>query len=163
MVRVEANRLLYFTLELLVHPNSPASDWLDGSGQSHPHDGKRVLLEFARRLLHADAPFHATSDSLGACAWWPTRTRNRQCIADFNDALKSARRRATMDDEDVKYFIDNEKKERSADADLLEIIMNLRKQVRDTATHVKTLSNRVNGKGFARLQTQTNACKICSQ
>ncbi|KAK3242925.1 hypothetical protein CYMTET_47397 [Cymbomonas tetramitiformis] len=33
-VRAEANRLLYSTLELLVHPNSPASDWFDGSTAS---------------------------------------------------------------------------------------------------------------------------------
>ncbi|KAK3236646.1 hypothetical protein CYMTET_53234 [Cymbomonas tetramitiformis] len=38
--------------------------------------------------------------------------------------------------------------ERSADADLLEIIMDLREQVKETAQHVKTLSNRVNGKDF---------------
>ncbi|KAK3239102.1 hypothetical protein CYMTET_50940 [Cymbomonas tetramitiformis] len=137
-------------------------------------------------------------------------------IADFNDALKSARRRATMDDEDVKglliaalntvyyqpvvsclllhdqrlatdlltiqrngsasvtpsafgeprlrcrhlrafwlrlagwYFTRGRraKEERSVDADLLEIIVDLRRQVKDTAIHVKTLSDRVNGKGF---------------
>ncbi|KAK3236342.1 hypothetical protein CYMTET_53514 [Cymbomonas tetramitiformis] len=92
-VRVDANRLLYSTLELLVqHLNSPATDWLDNSGQSHPHGGTGVLFEFVRRLLHADAPFQATSDLLGVRVF-PTRTRTQVAIADFNDALTSARRR----------------------------------------------------------------------
>ena len=57
-VRAEANRLLFSTLELLVHPASPASDWLEGSApQAYPQDGKRVLLEFARKLLESDTPF----------------------------------------------------------------------------------------------------------
>ncbi|KAK3236341.1 hypothetical protein CYMTET_53513 [Cymbomonas tetramitiformis] len=48
-----------------------------------------------------------------------------------------------------KYFMDDERDGRSADADLLEIIMDLRKQVNEvTAQHVKALSDRVNGEGF---------------
>ncbi|KAK3268243.1 hypothetical protein CYMTET_23243 [Cymbomonas tetramitiformis] len=96
---------------------------------------------------------------------YASSARKRLFILLLNDALKSARRRATMeDDEDVKglviaaldtvyyqgnpYFMDTEKEKRDADADLLEIIMDLRKQVRDTAIHIKTLSDRVNGKRF---------------
>ncbi|KAK3281439.1 hypothetical protein CYMTET_10774 [Cymbomonas tetramitiformis] len=94
----------------------------------------------------------------------------QQGPAGSNDALKSARRQATMDDEDVKgifiaaldrqralparapcpvcyfmtnarYFMDTDTEERNADADLLEISMDLRKQVKDTAINVKTLSD----------------------
>ncbi|KAK3280544.1 hypothetical protein CYMTET_11615 [Cymbomonas tetramitiformis] len=50
-VRVEANNLLFSTLELLVDPSSPAADWMDSSHASFPGDGKRVLLEFARRMI----------------------------------------------------------------------------------------------------------------
>eukprot|EP00854_Cymbomonas_tetramitiformis_P010870 gene10870-12866_t len=42
-----------------------------------------------------------------------------------------------------RYFMDNEKEERSADANLLEIIMDLRKQAKNTAIHAKTHSDRV--------------------
>ncbi|KAK3269914.1 hypothetical protein CYMTET_21662 [Cymbomonas tetramitiformis] len=64
-VRVEANHLLYSTLELLVDPNySPAADWMDSSSAASPLDGKRVLLEFARRILHCDDPFQGTPDLL---------------------------------------------------------------------------------------------------
>ncbi|KAK3273502.1 hypothetical protein CYMTET_18265 [Cymbomonas tetramitiformis] len=66
---------------------------------AHPHDGKRILFEFARRLLHADAPFQATSDLIGVRVL-PNKDPHG-AFADFNDALTSARRRGTMDDEDV--------------------------------------------------------------
>ncbi|KAK3279258.1 hypothetical protein CYMTET_12851 [Cymbomonas tetramitiformis] len=64
-VRVKANALLLSTLELLIHPTSPPTDWMDSSNSAFPSDGKRVLLEIARRLLHADAPFQGQSDMLG--------------------------------------------------------------------------------------------------
>ncbi|KAK3287089.1 hypothetical protein CYMTET_5381 [Cymbomonas tetramitiformis] len=64
-VRSEANKLLFSTLELIVCPASPAGDWLEASATLHPMDGKRVLLEFARRLLDSGAPFQGTSDLLG--------------------------------------------------------------------------------------------------
>ncbi|KAK3270614.1 hypothetical protein CYMTET_20994 [Cymbomonas tetramitiformis] len=59
-----------------------------------------------------------------------------------------------------RYFMDNEKEERSANADLLEIIMDLRGQVRDTATHAKTLSDRVSGKGFTPRAEKSNLTAI---
>ncbi|KAK3288601.1 hypothetical protein CYMTET_3937 [Cymbomonas tetramitiformis] len=52
-VRVEANSLLFSALELMVDPSSPAADWMDSSHSSFPSDGKRVLLEFARRMIPA--------------------------------------------------------------------------------------------------------------
>ncbi|KAK3247005.1 hypothetical protein CYMTET_43487 [Cymbomonas tetramitiformis] len=99
-VRVEANALLYSTLELLVHPTSPAADWMDGSSSAFPSDGTRVLLEFARRLMHSDAPFQGTSDMLGVRVIANVDTHD--AISDFNAALKAARTRSTLDEEDVK-------------------------------------------------------------
>ncbi|KAK3275995.1 hypothetical protein CYMTET_15907 [Cymbomonas tetramitiformis] len=41
-IRVEANNLLFSTLELLVDPASPAADWMDSqSSSAFPSDGKR--------------------------------------------------------------------------------------------------------------------------
>ncbi|KAK3252657.1 hypothetical protein CYMTET_38059 [Cymbomonas tetramitiformis] len=37
----------------MVDPMSPAADWMDSSHTSFPADGKRVLLEFARRMIPA--------------------------------------------------------------------------------------------------------------
>ncbi|KAK3280240.1 hypothetical protein CYMTET_11911 [Cymbomonas tetramitiformis] len=39
-VRVEANDLLFSTLELLIHPTSPAADWMDSSNSVYSSDGK---------------------------------------------------------------------------------------------------------------------------
>ncbi|KAK3253148.1 hypothetical protein CYMTET_37576 [Cymbomonas tetramitiformis] len=78
-VRPEANKLLFSTLELIVSPASPAGDWLEASATLHPLDGKRALLELARRLLDSGAPFQGTSDLLD----WRTR-------------------RNTLDDDEVK-------------------------------------------------------------
>ncbi|KAK3276490.1 hypothetical protein CYMTET_15435 [Cymbomonas tetramitiformis] len=47
VIRVEASRLLFSTLELIVKP--PAVDWLEESATVSAFDGKRVLLELARR------------------------------------------------------------------------------------------------------------------
>ncbi|KAK3268376.1 hypothetical protein CYMTET_23115 [Cymbomonas tetramitiformis] len=99
-VRAEGNQLLFSTLELLVHPSSPASDWLESSAQAFPADGKRVLLEYARKLLHADAPFQGTSDLFSVtldCGVDPN-----DAIMDFNAALVPARRKNTLDEGDVK-------------------------------------------------------------
>ncbi|KAK3285566.1 hypothetical protein CYMTET_6839 [Cymbomonas tetramitiformis] len=54
-VRPEANKLLFSTLELIVCPASPTGDWLEASATLHPLDGKRALLELARRLLDSAA------------------------------------------------------------------------------------------------------------
>ncbi|KAK3232983.1 hypothetical protein CYMTET_56695 [Cymbomonas tetramitiformis] len=72
-VRVEANRLLYSTLELIVNPSSPAVDWMDSSSTASPLDGKR-----------------ADKDP-------------RNAIFDFNAALAAARRRSsTLNESGVK-------------------------------------------------------------
>ncbi|KAK3282350.1 hypothetical protein CYMTET_9908 [Cymbomonas tetramitiformis] len=63
-VRVEANNLLYSTLELMIDPMSPAAGLMDSSHPSFPADGKRVLLEFARRMIPAGDPFQGQADML---------------------------------------------------------------------------------------------------
>ncbi|KAK3241312.1 hypothetical protein CYMTET_48905 [Cymbomonas tetramitiformis] len=80
-VRVEANNLLFSTLELLIDPSSPAADWMDSSHASFPADGASG---------HVRRPH--------PCGHGPSWT----LIEDFNAALKAARTRATLLDEDVK-------------------------------------------------------------
>ncbi|KAK3246060.1 hypothetical protein CYMTET_44389 [Cymbomonas tetramitiformis] len=99
-VRPEANKLLFSTLELIVCPASPAGDWLEASATLHPLDGKRALLELARRLLDSGAPFQGTSDLLGVR--FKAHTDPSESITDFNAALRSAKRRNTLDDDEVK-------------------------------------------------------------
>ncbi|KAK3274856.1 hypothetical protein CYMTET_16995 [Cymbomonas tetramitiformis] len=84
----------------MVDPNSPAADWMDSSHSSFLSDGKRVLLEFARRMIPSGDPFQGQSDMHGvriAAGIGP-----HDAIGDFNAALKAARTRATLLDEDVK-------------------------------------------------------------
>ncbi|KAK3232827.1 hypothetical protein CYMTET_56851 [Cymbomonas tetramitiformis] len=99
-VRVEANGLLFSALELMVDPASPAADWMDSSHSSFPSDGKRVLLEFARRVIPAGDPFQGQADMLGIRISAGVDPHDK--IGDFNAALKAARTRATLLDEDVK-------------------------------------------------------------
>ncbi|KAK3242959.1 hypothetical protein CYMTET_47387 [Cymbomonas tetramitiformis] len=99
-VRVEANGLLFSALELMVDPASPAADWMDSSHSSFPSDGKRVLLEFARRMIPAGDPFQGQADMLGIRISAGVDPHDK--IGDFNAALKAARTRATLLDEDVK-------------------------------------------------------------
>ncbi|KAK3270134.1 hypothetical protein CYMTET_21457 [Cymbomonas tetramitiformis] len=100
-IRPEANKLLFSTLELIVCPASPAGDWLEASATLHPMDGKRALLELARRLLvDSGAPFQGTSDLLGVR--FKAYTDPSESITDFNAALRSAKRPNTLDDDEVK-------------------------------------------------------------
>ncbi|KAK3272189.1 hypothetical protein CYMTET_19498 [Cymbomonas tetramitiformis] len=99
-VRVDANGLLFSALELLVDPSSPAADWMDSSHSSFPSDGKRVLLEFARRMIPAGDPFQGQADMLSIRISAGVDPHDK--IGDFNAALKAARTRATLLDEDVK-------------------------------------------------------------
>ncbi|KAK3241854.1 hypothetical protein CYMTET_48419 [Cymbomonas tetramitiformis] len=99
-VRVEANGLLFSALELMVDPASPAADWMDSSHSSFPSDGKRVLLEFARRMIPAGDPFQGQADMLSIRISAGVDPHDK--IGDFNAALKAARTRATLLDEDVK-------------------------------------------------------------
>ncbi|KAK3249460.1 hypothetical protein CYMTET_41117 [Cymbomonas tetramitiformis] len=99
-VRVEANNLLFSTLELLVDPSSPAADWMDSSHASFPTDGKRVLLEFARRMIPVGDPFQGQADMFAVRI--PAGMDPHGPIEDCNAALKAARSRATLMDEDVK-------------------------------------------------------------
>ncbi|KAK3278135.1 hypothetical protein CYMTET_13910 [Cymbomonas tetramitiformis] len=85
-VRVEANNLLYSTLELMVDPMSPAADWMDSSHASFPADGKRVLHEFARRMIPAGDPFQGQADMLGLRISAGVDPHDK--IGDFNAALK---------------------------------------------------------------------------
>ncbi|KAK3267571.1 hypothetical protein CYMTET_23882 [Cymbomonas tetramitiformis] len=106
-IRSETNTLLFSTLELIVCPASPVGDWLEASATVHPLDGKRVLLEIARRLLDTGAPFQGTSDLLGVR--FKAHTDPSDSMSDFNAALlKSAKWRITLrsaDDEVKKQFI----------------------------------------------------------
>ncbi|KAK3243360.1 hypothetical protein CYMTET_46980 [Cymbomonas tetramitiformis] len=99
-VRVEANALLFSALELMVDPTSPAADWMDSSHSNFPSDGKRVLLEFARRMIPAGDPFQGQADMLSIRISAGVDPHDK--IGDFNAALKAARTRATLQDEDVK-------------------------------------------------------------
>ncbi|KAK3238283.1 hypothetical protein CYMTET_19894 [Cymbomonas tetramitiformis] len=60
----------------------------------------RALLEIARRLLDTGAPFQGTSDLIGVRS--KAHTDPSDSITDFNAASKSARRRNTLDDDEVK-------------------------------------------------------------
>ncbi|KAK3288935.1 hypothetical protein CYMTET_3602 [Cymbomonas tetramitiformis] len=105
-VRPEANKLLFSTLELVFAPNSPAAGWLETSADTHPFDGKRVLLEVARRLLDSGSPFHGTQTLLGVRIL--PNVDPQDAIAVFNTALASALRKTTFCDEEVKsLFIDS--------------------------------------------------------
>ncbi|KAK3264544.1 hypothetical protein CYMTET_26725 [Cymbomonas tetramitiformis] len=99
-VRVEANNLLFSTIELLIDPSSPAADWLDSSHASFPADGKRVLLEFARRMIPVGDPFQGQADMFAVRI--AAGVDPHGPIEDFNAALKAARARSTLQDEDVK-------------------------------------------------------------
>ncbi|KAK3289612.1 hypothetical protein CYMTET_2969 [Cymbomonas tetramitiformis] len=99
-IRVEANALLFSTLELLIDPDSLAADWMDLSASTYPADGKRVLLEFARRMIPTGDPFQGQSGMLGIRI--VAGVDPHTAIGDFNATLKAARTRATLLDEDVK-------------------------------------------------------------
>ncbi|KAK3249028.1 hypothetical protein CYMTET_41536 [Cymbomonas tetramitiformis] len=99
-VRSEANRLIFSTLELIVHPTSPAADWIENSAESHPFDGKRALFEIARMLLDAGGPFQGTADLLSIKLVKDINPLST--ISAFNAALRSARRNSTLNDEEVK-------------------------------------------------------------
>ncbi|KAK3285736.1 hypothetical protein CYMTET_6670 [Cymbomonas tetramitiformis] len=101
----EANKLLTSILELVYNPASPATDWLESSAETHPHDGKRVLLETARMLLDSGSPFQRTQELLSV-RFLPNVDPHVN-ITNFNAAQASARRRSTLDVEEVKgLFID---------------------------------------------------------
>eukprot|EP00854_Cymbomonas_tetramitiformis_P034231 gene34231-biopygen21731 len=71
-----------------------------GFPASFPADGKRVLLEFARRMIPCGDLFQEQSDMLGVRIIAGVDLHD--AIEDFNAALKAARTRATLLDEDVK-------------------------------------------------------------
>ncbi|KAK3261165.1 hypothetical protein CYMTET_29920 [Cymbomonas tetramitiformis] len=53
---LEANGLLFAAVVRLTAPRSPAHDWVDSSATASPDDGKRAMLEVARRLTTVTAP-----------------------------------------------------------------------------------------------------------
>ncbi|KAK3273926.1 hypothetical protein CYMTET_17861 [Cymbomonas tetramitiformis] len=77
-----------------------AGDWMDSSSSAFPSDGKRVLLEFARRMLPSGDPFQGQSDMLSVRVL--ASVDPHDAINDFIAALKAARTRATLLNEDVK-------------------------------------------------------------
>ncbi|KAK3233902.1 hypothetical protein CYMTET_55832 [Cymbomonas tetramitiformis] len=163
-VRPEANKLIFSTLKLIICPASPAADWLEASAASHLLDGKRVLLEIARSEIAelCGAPFPGTSDLLDVR--FKADTDPSDSIADFNATLKSARRKNTLDDDEVKeQFITaldstfyapvagthaglsaaaiTDEGSVAQLADVTAIILDVKKQL-------KTLTDKVNGKDF---------------
>ncbi|KAK3279100.1 hypothetical protein CYMTET_13002 [Cymbomonas tetramitiformis] len=72
---------------------------MDASSTASPLDGKRVLSEFARRLLHCDDPFQDTSDLLAVRVVADKDPHG--AISDFNAALAAAHRRSTLSESDV--------------------------------------------------------------
>ncbi|KAK3284065.1 hypothetical protein CYMTET_8265 [Cymbomonas tetramitiformis] len=65
----------------------------DASSTASPLDGKRVLLDFARRLLHCDDPFQGTLDLVAVRV--VAGKDPHDAISDFNAALVAARTSAT--------------------------------------------------------------------
>ncbi|KAK3285257.1 hypothetical protein CYMTET_7127 [Cymbomonas tetramitiformis] len=124
-VRVEPNRPLFCTLKLLVHPASPAADWLEVSSLEFLQNGKPVLSQFARRLLHSDASLQGTSDLLGVKG-----TKQTSYPGKKPHDLGFAR---------ASHFGDDVHERHSADDDFLKTILSLWKEV-------KQLSDRVNAK-----------------
>ncbi|KAK3253492.1 hypothetical protein CYMTET_37260 [Cymbomonas tetramitiformis] len=163
IVATEANKLLFSTLELIVCPASPAGDWLEASATLHPLDGKRVLLELARRLLDSSAPFQGTSDLLAVR--FKAYLDTSESITDFNAALRSAKRRNTLDDDEVKELflaaLDHGfyapvvsrlfTHQQRAAVDLLTMqqwLSDLTAIILDVKRQLKVLTDRVNGRGF---------------
>ncbi|KAK3272634.1 hypothetical protein CYMTET_19086, partial [Cymbomonas tetramitiformis] len=154
-VRVEATALLYSTLELLVDPASAAADWMmDSSGTTSPRDGKRVLLEFARRLSGSGSPFRGTSELLSLRFTRDVDPHENTSL--FNNALADVRRRSTVHDEEVKdQFIS-----RALDADyysavISRLLLQDQRAAHDLLTiqqwmkkQIVTLHNKINDKGF---------------
>ncbi|KAK3277098.1 hypothetical protein CYMTET_14880 [Cymbomonas tetramitiformis] len=73
---------------------------MENSAKSHPFDGKQVLLEIARMMLDTGGSFQDTSDLLVIKI--VERTEPLATIAAFNSASRSARRKSTLNDEEVK-------------------------------------------------------------
>ncbi|KAK3233028.1 hypothetical protein CYMTET_56645 [Cymbomonas tetramitiformis] len=159
-VRAEANKLLFSTREFIVAPVSPAADWMESSAEAHPFDGKRVLLEIARMLLDSGGPFQGTADLLAIKInqFDPSRA-----IAAFNAALRSARRKSTLDDMEVKsLFIKSLDPvfyaPVSDDEDYKTVFSELRDQLYDMKKEIKALSNRLDDtKGYTPRNDKKNA------
>ncbi|KAK3283780.1 hypothetical protein CYMTET_8545 [Cymbomonas tetramitiformis] len=66
---------------------------MDTSASTYPADGKRVLLEFARRMIPTGDPFQGQSNMLGVRV--VAGVDPHDAIGDFNATLKAARTRAT--------------------------------------------------------------------
>ncbi|KAK3264506.1 hypothetical protein CYMTET_26768 [Cymbomonas tetramitiformis] len=132
VVRVEANKLLFSTFELIAKPRSPATDWLEESVTVSAFDGKRVLLDLARWLLQSGGSFQGATYMIGVR--FRANEDRQDGIADFNAALTAARRKNTLDDEEVHG--DSE-----AVKDLAEIIFQFGKQL-------KRLEDKVKSHGF---------------
>ncbi|KAK3263936.1 hypothetical protein CYMTET_27290 [Cymbomonas tetramitiformis] len=158
-VRAEANKLLFSTLEFIIAPVSPAADWMESSAEAHPFDGKRVLLEIARMLLDSGGPFQGTADLLAIKInqFDPSRA-----IAAFNAALRSARRKSTLDDMEVKSLfiksLDPVFYAPSDDEDYKTVFSELRDQLYDMKKEIKALHSRLDDtKGYTPRNDKKNA------
>ncbi|KAK3285122.1 hypothetical protein CYMTET_7255 [Cymbomonas tetramitiformis] len=144
---------------------APAASTAGATNAASPLDGKRVLLEFARRIIDTDAPFQGTAEMLAVRLLKGVDPHD--AIANFNAALAAARRRSTLDDEkvkshfiralDVEYYFPVTSRlllhdqraavdlstiqQWGAADDLMELVLDLKRQM-------KALANNVNGKGF---------------
>ncbi|KAK3282708.1 hypothetical protein CYMTET_9569 [Cymbomonas tetramitiformis] len=158
-VRAEANKLLFSTLEFIIAPVSPAADWMESSAEAHPFDGKRVLLEIARMLLDSGGPFQGTADLLAIKInqFDPSRA-----IAAFNAALRSARRKSTLDDMEVKSLfiksLDPVFYAPGDDEDYKAVFSELRAQLYDMKKEIKALNHRLDDtKGYTPRNDKKNA------
>ncbi|KAK3273488.1 hypothetical protein CYMTET_18280 [Cymbomonas tetramitiformis] len=89
-VRAEANKLRFSTLEFIIAPVSPAADWMESSAETHPFDGKRVLLEIARLLLDSGGPFQAAPQT-----FWPSRRQPVRPVAGYRRLQRRSPVRST--------------------------------------------------------------------
>ncbi|KAK3280320.1 hypothetical protein CYMTET_11833 [Cymbomonas tetramitiformis] len=155
-VRPEANRLLFSTLELIIHPTSPAADWIESSAESHPFDGKRALFEIARMLIDTGGPFQGTADLLSIKIVKDVNPLSS--ISAFNAALRSARRKSTLNDEEhsasgtahgFAMIEDVSAHAYSEKYDFKQIFSGVQDMLCDMKREIKSINNRLDAtKGF---------------
>ncbi|KAK3238797.1 hypothetical protein CYMTET_51224 [Cymbomonas tetramitiformis] len=114
-VRAEANKLLFSTLELIYDPTSPATDWLEASAVTSPHDAKR------KNTLDQEEVKGLFIDALDKCF-----------AANVKAGMPSDLSAATL-------AVDTEGK--SAIADLTSIILDLQRQVKSVSSRMDDTKN----------------------
>eukprot|EP00854_Cymbomonas_tetramitiformis_P028295 gene28295-35050_t len=96
----EANGLLFATVVRLTAPRSPAHDWAESSATASPDDGKRALLEVARRLTTVTAPLDSLRTLLAIT--FPSGVDPDANIAEFNACLRDVQKSGVLNDDEVK-------------------------------------------------------------